>query len=130
MNLLQPLTKNEMSSVKAVHSQPQPHSPSLLQGLQAVGWSRETKDRGCGYWSHMGTGLALQVTGYRTTGQSANLFVPLLLDSKTGIIFTTKHCSVLFPVTVVKLSPLLWPWKPSRNISKSKAMKTRFSFLP
>lgn len=86
-----------MSSVKAAHSQAQPHPPGLLQGLQAVGWSRETKNKGRGYWSHAGTGLAPQVTSYRTTAQSANLFGPLLLDSKTGIIFTAKHCSVLVP---------------------------------
>ena len=75
----------------------------------------------------MGTGRALQATGYGTVCQSADLLRPLLLDSKAGIIFTTKHCRALFPVTVVKLNPVLWP---SRNISKSKAMETLLSFLP
>lgn len=40
-------------------------------------------------------------TSHGTTCQSANLSGPLLLDSKTGIIFTTKHCGVLFPATVL-----------------------------
>lgn len=97
-----------MSSVKAAHSRAQPHSPSVLQGLQAVGWSRETRNKGRGYWSHTGTGLALQVTSYRTAAQSANLFGPLILDSKTGIIFTTKHCGVLVPSDCCKVkSPLV-----------------------